>query len=221
VLRVHRHCGGRAAGEHTGRACLPRQLLLLLGHSRACRPARTVRHRFGSSTVDIVSGRGAVFAHHLRAANAGMLVSTDEHVTALSAMWRPFPTVVDEVDPVDFQHDVRRTRAACTEPSSGCPSTRTAAVVITWTGDSSWWGIEDCERNRSGWPTSAPSARLAIGSSARHCRPPGRSSQAGHHRRLPLSEGRDAPARSTVPLAKLRASARRRSGRPPRGGRPS
>jgi hypothetical protein len=60
---------------------------------------------FGSSTVDIVSAGVLVVGHHLRASDAGMLVSTDEHLTALSAMWRPFPTVVDEVDAVDFQHD--------------------------------------------------------------------------------------------------------------------
>jgi transposase len=43
-----------------------------------------VRHRLGSSTVDIVTSRAVVLARHLRAPDgAGMLVRADEHVTAL------------------------------------------------------------------------------------------------------------------------------------------
>ena len=44
----------------------------------------TVCHQLGYSTVDIVSGRSVVLAHHLRAPDgAGMVVRADEHVAAL------------------------------------------------------------------------------------------------------------------------------------------
>src|SRR5262249_45817875 len=43
-----------------------------------------VRHRLGSATLDVVTARGVLLAHHLRAPDgAGRLVRTDEHVTAL------------------------------------------------------------------------------------------------------------------------------------------
>ncbi len=46
-----------------------------------------LRHHLGSSTVDIVSGRGVLLAHHLRAPDgAGMLVRSDEHVAALTTV---------------------------------------------------------------------------------------------------------------------------------------
>jgi hypothetical protein len=44
-----------------------------------------VRHRLGEITLDVVTARGVLVAHHLRAPDgAGALVRLDEHVTALT-----------------------------------------------------------------------------------------------------------------------------------------
>lgn len=44
-----------------------------------------VRHKLGTTTLDITSSRGALLAHHVRQPDgAGMIVRLDEHVTALT-----------------------------------------------------------------------------------------------------------------------------------------
>ena len=45
----------------------------------------TVRHKLGSTTLDVTDRHGALLAHHVRQADsAGAVVRLDEHVTALT-----------------------------------------------------------------------------------------------------------------------------------------
>jgi hypothetical protein len=47
----------------------------------------TVRHKLGSTTLDITDRRGALLAHHLRQPDGvGAVIRLDEHVAALTKM---------------------------------------------------------------------------------------------------------------------------------------
>jgi hypothetical protein len=59
---------------------------LVPGHSgESFQTSGAVRHKLGTTTLDITDRHGALLAHHLRHADgAGAVVRLDEHVTALT-----------------------------------------------------------------------------------------------------------------------------------------